>query len=251
MRDRNRRAASKRAYYERNKEKLQAKARERYALERAKEPAKVDTVCRNTQHTVMGRDPERRRASKRAYYQRRNYDRLRIKRLNMYRKRWMMKHGVSRFLRRFRARVQAEEGQLLEHWDHGTLSSLALLYVTHIGPGRYTCLPPFHRPDAVGKNGVVFYVIFAPDEHAGIYLAWYQIKAIMRRYNLPKCALDLQSFITPEAAIASWSEFCRIAHDHRSAVPPLFPSHPFTLATYSDSAQQTAAGNFYAARECI
>ncbi|KAL1711659.1 hypothetical protein EV715DRAFT_297831 [Schizophyllum commune] len=158
MRDPEVRRASKRRYYERNKEAILQRARDRYARERTVvEP----TPPKQRQRAGMGRDPERRKTSKDAYYTRYalvlrakarqrmalrratmgadarmarrlahmsyrfvNHENLNRKRLNLYRKRWMLKNGVSRFLREFRGRAQAPQGYLAEHWDKATLESI-------------------------------------------------------------------------------------------------------------------------------
>ncbi|KAL1698447.1 hypothetical protein EV121DRAFT_297178 [Schizophyllum commune] len=158
MRDPERRRASKRAYYERNKAKLQAESRARYARERESraKPQKTGDKRRRARKV----DHEKRKESKQAYYQRNKAlmrqkarermsrirsshdaaalrarmlasrwyravhgERVRIRRLNLYRKHWIDKRGVTRFLKDFRGRAKTERGELLEHYDHGTLTS--------------------------------------------------------------------------------------------------------------------------------
>ncbi|TRM55105.1 hypothetical protein BD626DRAFT_579564 [Schizophyllum amplum] len=160
MRDPERRRASKREYYARNKLRLQEAGRERYAERRAKGAAPEARVPRR-RRIRTGRDPELRKASKAAYYARHRsilqqkarkrmsllhssrdadalrarqraaqarfyayYEPLRLRRLNLYRKKWMTKHGVARFLEKFRGRTQADKGTLLEHWDYDTLTTV-------------------------------------------------------------------------------------------------------------------------------
>ncbi|TRM60678.1 hypothetical protein BD626DRAFT_538515, partial [Schizophyllum amplum] len=111
MREPEVRRASKRAYYERNKARLQQRARERYAERSAHAPttdaADVHLAAHCKGAKLERRDPERRKASKAAYYER-NHEPLKYKRLNIYRKRWMMKHGVDKFMTKFCGRRQAE-----------------------------------------------------------------------------------------------------------------------------------------------
>ncbi|KAL1698448.1 hypothetical protein EV121DRAFT_297179 [Schizophyllum commune] len=92
------------------------------------------------------------------------------------------------------------------------------------------CIPAFHRPASIGKNGIVFYVVYWPEQYIGIYLQWYQLTAIFRIVG--KKNVDFQGFATPEAALASFSEVCSLAHEHRH--PPLPPADPFTMSAFHD-----------------
>ncbi|KAL1671359.1 hypothetical protein EV122DRAFT_285015 [Schizophyllum commune] len=250
MRNPEARRASKRAYYERHKAELQQKSRERYAEQRA---SGVKRAVLSRRRRVAPRvDEDRKKASRIAYYTRnratlqlraqermarlreaqgaegacarkryiRSYrlsrwDIINYRRLNIYRKHWMKKHGVSQFLKNFRGRVQAPHGWLLEHWDHETLQ--------------------FHRPAALARTRQ-FYVVFAPGDVAGIYLAWYQVA----RLN----GAQQQAFHTPEAAIAAFEEWYRLEHgDHQPDPPP--PSERFTVEAYREYMRQVGSNSVY------
>ncbi|KAL1725058.1 hypothetical protein EV714DRAFT_240257 [Schizophyllum commune] len=213
MRDPERRRASKRAYYERHRAKLQSQARERYAAARASAAPKPP-VAKLKRRVRAGEDIDRRRASRHAYYERNRlalqerarermarlrasqdlearriqkrratayrwqyHDLLKKRRLNLYRKRWILKHGVSHFLSKFRGRARLPHGELLEHWDHGTVASIP--ETTRGGQGSIDrragelddlCDPAFHIPGAIGSKGIRFYLLLSPHEYAGVYL---------------------------------------------------------------------------------
>ncbi|KAL1749877.1 hypothetical protein FB107DRAFT_224801 [Schizophyllum commune] len=97
-RDPERRRASKRAYYQRNKERLQEKARER-----AKARYKQDPAVRL----------EHRRAA--LVYRTLHADELRVRRLNLYRKAYLLKFGVDAFRLKFVSRLSASERESIPH----------------------------------------------------------------------------------------------------------------------------------------
>ncbi|KAL1698377.1 hypothetical protein EV121DRAFT_218274 [Schizophyllum commune] len=97
-RDPERRRASKRAYYQRNKERLQEKARER-----AKARYKQDPAVRF----------EHRRAV--LAYRTLHADELRVRRLNLYRKAYLLKNGVDAFRTKFISRLSASERESIPH----------------------------------------------------------------------------------------------------------------------------------------
>ncbi|KAL1698876.1 hypothetical protein EV121DRAFT_296715 [Schizophyllum commune] len=277
MRNPEARRASKRAYYERHKAELQQKSRERYAEQRA---SGVKRAVLSRRRRVAPRvDEDRKKASRIAYYTRnraalqlrarermarlreaqgaegacarkryiRSYrlsrwDIINYRRLNIYRKHWMKKHGVSQFLKNFRGRVQAPHGWLLEHWDHETLQSVLSsppsldvpsTVMNHSRPRPIYAR--FHRPAALARTRQ-FYVVFAPGDVAGIYLAWYQVA----RLN----GAQQQAFDTPEAAIAAFEEWYRLEHgDHQPDPPP--PSERFTVEAYREYMRQVGTNSVY------
>ncbi|KAL1658892.1 hypothetical protein GGF50DRAFT_92318 [Schizophyllum commune] len=83
----------------------------------------------------------------------------------------------------------------------------------------YVCDPPLFLPPSIPAKGITYYVIFAPDEYAGVYLSWYHLAAVMRSCGVNTRSLDQQGFTTPQSALASWRGTCSITHRHRRPPP--------------------------------
>ncbi|KAI5890879.1 uncharacterized protein SCHCODRAFT_01048847, partial [Schizophyllum commune H4-8] len=97
-RDPERRRASKKAYYERNKERLREKARERARARYQQDPA-----ARREHHRAV------------TAYRTLHADELRVRRLNLYRKTYLLKFGVDAFRTKFISRLSTNEREGIPH----------------------------------------------------------------------------------------------------------------------------------------
>ncbi|KAL1711613.1 hypothetical protein EV715DRAFT_297889 [Schizophyllum commune] len=88
-----------------------------------------------------------------------------------------------------------------------------------VRPSPYVCDPPLFLPPSIPAKGIKYYVVFAPDEYAGVYLSWYHLAAVMRSCGANTRSLDQQGFDTPQSALASWRGTCGITHRHRRPPP--------------------------------
>ncbi|KAL1739418.1 hypothetical protein HDZ31DRAFT_68956 [Schizophyllum fasciatum] len=111
-RDPSRRRQSKRAYYERHKERLREQARQRAAAQRD------DPSAKEARHHVLKK------------YRAKHAEELRLQRLNYRRRLFIEKHGVAAFREKYVTRLTASEreripwGYLLEDHDDNTLAPI-------------------------------------------------------------------------------------------------------------------------------
>ncbi|KAL1741830.1 hypothetical protein HDZ31DRAFT_66540 [Schizophyllum fasciatum] len=91
------------------------------------------------------------------------------------------------------------------------------------------CDPAFHIPRAISSKGIKFYLLFSPQEYAGVYLQWHQIEALQIATGL---TLRTPGFDHPWEALQAHHDFCRLSHA-QTGHPPL-PSVRFNMTTFDN-----------------